>query len=223
MPLRRLALLLLIVALPLQAQADDRARVNALADRFVEEFQRNFPLSYTYSGLPVERNDGLDINAPADIERWQSLLKGMSSELATIDPDAFADSPEWVTWQFLNFAVKQNLATQVCRGELWSVSALGWQSSLSQIAAIQPVGSEQARAEALTRWRALAPWVDREIANLQEGRRLGYLASAAATRSTIAQLDALLAQEPAESPFMDPAKRDGTVLVPIGITPSVCS
>ena len=62
MPLRRLALLLLIVALPLQAQADDRARVNALADRFVEEFQRNFPLSYTYSGLPVERNDGLDIH-----------------------------------------------------------------------------------------------------------------------------------------------------------------
>ncbi len=212
MSFRRLALTLVAIAaaLPLHAETDDRARVTALADRFVGEFERNFPLSFSFSGLPVERNDGLDINAPADIQRWQAQMKDLSGELAAIDPEKFADAPEWVTWQFLNFAVQQNLSTIVCRSELWSVSALGWQSSLSQIASMQPVGTDQARAEALTRWRAIGPWVDREIANLQEGLKLGYLASAAATRSTIAQLDALLAQAPAESTFMDPAKRDGT-------------
>jgi uncharacterized protein (DUF885 family) len=52
--------------------------------------------------------------------------------------------------------------------------------------------------------------VEQEIANLQEGVRLGYLANAAAAQSTLAQLDALLAQAPAESTFMDPATRDGT-------------
>ncbi len=212
MSFRRLALTLVAIAaaLPLHAETDDRARVTALADRFVGEFERNFPLSFSFSGLPVERNDGLDINAPADIQRWQAQMKDLSGELAAIDSEKFADAPEWVTWQFLNFAVQQNLSTIVCRSELWSVSALGWQSSLSQIASMQPVGTDQARAEALTRWRAIGPWVDREIANLQEGLKLGYLASAAATRSTIAQLDALLAQAPAESTFMDPAKRDGT-------------
>lgn len=212
MSFRRFILTLVACAavLPLHAGADDRARVTALADRFVAEFQRNFPLSYSFSGLPVERNDGLDINAPADIARWQSQMKELSGELGAIDPNAFANDPEWVTWQFLNFAVRQNLATKVCRGELWGVSALGWQSSLSQIASMQPVGSDTARREALTRWRALGPWVDQEIANLQEGLKLGYLASAAATGSTIAQLDSLLAQAPAESTFMEPATRDGT-------------
>lgn len=195
-------------ALPLHAETDDRARVTALADRFVAEFQRSFPLSFAFSGLPVERSDGLDINAPADIERWQSLMKEMAGELAAIDPGDFASAPEWVTWQFLDHAVRQNLSTQVCRNELWNVSALGWQASLSQIAAIQPVGTERARAEALTRWRAIGPWADQEIANLRKGMELGYLATAAATRSTIAQLDALLAQAPGESPFMDPAIRD---------------
>ena len=212
MSIRRYALMLVAcaAALPLHAETDDRARVNALADRFVAEYQRSFPLSYSFSGLPVERNDGLDVNAPADIARWQGLLKGMSGELAAIKPDSFAREPEWVTWQFLDFAVRQNLATTVCRGELWSVSSLGWQSSLSQIASMQPVGTDTARREALARWRAIGPWVDQEIANLQEGMRLGYLASAAATRSTLAQLDAMLAQPPAESTLMEPATRDGT-------------
>jgi len=203
-------LLTALAAVPLRADADDRARVNALADRFVEEFQRNFPASFAFSGLPVGRNDGLDINAPADIARWQQLMKSMDGELAAIEPDGFADAPEWVTWQFLDHAVRQNLSTQSCRSELWGVSSLGWQSSLSQLASIQPVGSDQARKEALARWQALGPWVDQEIANLQEGVRLGHVATVAATRSTIAQLDALLAQPPAESPFMDPSTRDGT-------------
>jgi uncharacterized protein (DUF885 family) len=209
---RRLALLLLAaaVALPLHAETDDRARVTALADRFVAEFQRAFPVSYAFSGLPVERNDGLDINAPADIEHWRALMKGMEGELAAIRPDGFAGTPEWVTWQFLDHAVRQNLSTIVCRSELWSVSALGWQASLSQVAAIQPVGTDVARAQALARWRAIGPMVDQEIANLREGLRLGYVATAVATRSTLAQLDALLAQAPAESPFMEPATRGGT-------------
>jgi hypothetical protein len=55
-------LLAALAALPSQAATDDRARVTALADRFVEEFQKNFPISYGFSGLPVKRNDGVDIN-----------------------------------------------------------------------------------------------------------------------------------------------------------------
>ncbi len=210
-PFRPASLLVAAVAaLPLHAQADDRARVTALADRYVEEFQENFPLSYAFSGLPVKRSDGVDLNSPADIARWQAVLAGMADELATIDPDAFATAPEWVTWQFLDHAFKQARLTKVCRNELWSVSALGWQASLSQIAGIQPVGSDEARAQALTRWRAFGPWMDQEIENLREGKRLGYLATAAATSSTLGQLEQMLAQAPGESPLMEPSTRDGT-------------
>jgi len=203
-------LLAVVAALPLHAEADDRARVTALADRYVEEFQNNFPLSYGFSGLPTKRSDGLDLNSPADIARWQALLGGMASELASIDPGQFATAPEWVTWQFLDHAFKQARLTKICRSELWSVSALGWQASLSQIAGIQPVGSDEARAQALSRWRAFGPWIDQEIENLREGKRLGYLATAAATSSTLGQLDQMLAQAPGESSLMEPATRDGT-------------
>ena len=82
----------------------------------------------------------------------------MSAELATIEPDAFATESEWVTWQFLDHAVKQDQATATCRNELWSVSALGWQSSLSQVASVQPVGHGRDAcpgARALAQFRAV--------------------------------------------------------------------
>ena len=208
----RLAPLLLtaLAAAPSQAETNDRARVTALADRYVAEFQKSFPISYQFSGLPVSRNDGVDINSPEDIARWHDLMKGLAGELAGIEPQAFATEPEWVTWQFLNQAVRQDATTAVCRNELWGVSPLGWQAALSQIASIQPVGTDEARAQALSRWRAFDPWFDREIANLKEGQRLGYSATEAAVRSTLDQLDQMLAQKPADSPLMDPATRSET-------------
>jgi uncharacterized protein (DUF885 family) len=202
--------LMALAALPLHADDDDRARVTALADRYIEEYRSYFPLSYAFSGLPAERHDGIDANSAVDIARWHALMKSMGSELATIDPGAFADEPEWVTWQFLDQAFRQDAMTAICRNELWAVSPLGWQAGLAQVAGIQPVGTDEVRAQALTRWRAFGPYIDREIANLREGQRLGYSASDAAVRSTLDQLDELLALEPGESPLMDPATRDGT-------------
>jgi uncharacterized protein (DUF885 family) len=197
-----------VAALPSLADSGDRARVTALADRFVAEYEKNFPISFAFSGLPLKRSDGVDINAPEDIARWRALMKEMSGELAAIKPDDFAGEPEWVTWQFLDQAFKQNLSTAICRSELWGVSALGWQASLSQVASIQPVGTDDARAQALSRWRDVGPWTDREIANLKEGQRLGYLATEAATQSTVGQLDQMLAQTPEQAGLMDPATRD---------------
>src|SRR6187549_1784073 len=209
--LRVFALVLIAgAALPSLAASDDRARVTSLADRFVAEFEKNFPVSYAFSGLPLKRSDGLDINSPEEIARWRALMKEMAGELATIKPDAFASEPEWVTWEYLDQAVRQNLSTAICRNELWGVSALGWQAGLSQVASIQPVGTDAARAQALSRWRGFGPYIDREIANLKEGQRLGYSASEAATRSTLSQLDELLARKPGESPLMDPMERDQT-------------
>lgn len=216
MPARTFVLLMLVclaaVSFPAQSlePTDDRARVTALADRFVTEYRTAFPLSYAFSGLPIERHDGIDINSPQDIARWHEILKGMAADLAHIKPDAFTDQPEWVTWQFLNQALRDDAETAVCRRELWSVSAFGWQASLSQVASIQPVGTVAARAQALTRWRKVGSWVDQEIANLKEGQRLGYSATQATVKATVGQLDELLAGKPDESAYMDTAERDKT-------------
>src|SRR4030095_14035529 len=185
-----------MAALPSLADSADRPRVTALADRFVAEYEKNFPVSYAFSGLPLKRSDGVDINSPEDIVRWRALMKEMSGELASIKPDDFAGEPEWVTWQFLDQTFRQNLSTAICRNELWGVSAFGWQSGLAQIASIQPVGMDATRAQALSRWRDFGPWIDREIANLKEGQRLGYVATEAATQSTLRQFEQMLAQTP---------------------------
>ena len=192
------------------APADDRARVTALADRFVAEYRAKFPISFAFSGLPIERHDGIDINTPAEIAKWHEMLRGMTAELESIKADAFADQPEWVTWQFLQQALREDAETEVCREELWSVSAFGWQAGLSQVASIQPVGTEEARAQALTRWRKTGAWIDQEIANLKEGQRLGYSATQATVKATLGQLDELLAGEPEKSAFMEPTERDKT-------------
>jgi len=203
-----------LAALPSAAVAattdNDRASVRQLADRFVAEYRTRFPLSYAFSGLPIERHDGIDINSPADIAQWHATLKTMSTELERIKPEAFADQPEWVTWQFLNHAFREDAATEVCREELWSVSAFGWQAGLGQVASIQPVGTDESRTQALARWRKLGAWIDQEIANLREGQRLGYSATQATVKATIGQLDDLLAVTPEKSAFMQPAERDKT-------------
>ena len=71
---------------------------------------------------------------------------------------------------------------------------------------IQPVGTEEARKEALARWSALPGYIDTEIANLREGIKRGYLAPKLNVRIVISQLDTLLGQ--ADTPFLSPATRD---------------
>jgi uncharacterized protein (DUF885 family) len=189
---------------------DDGVRVNALADRLVQAYREKYPISFAFSGLPIERHDGIDINTPAEIAQWREMMKGLGAELTRIKPESLADQPEWVTWQFLKQSVQEDAETAVCRDELWSVSAFGWQASLSQIASIQPVGSNDARAQALTRWRKIGTWVDQEIANLKEGQRLGYSATQATVKATLGQLDGLLAGDAEKSALMEPAERGKT-------------
>lgn len=155
----------------------------------------------------MERYDGVDINAPADVARWREFEKGLARELKSIDPSAFAGTPEWVTWQFLNQSLGQDAATEICRNELWSVSAFGWQAGLSQLVNIQPVGKAEEREQALSRWRKLGTWIDQEIANLKEGQRLGYSASQATVQATVGQLDNLLTGTADKSPYMEPIQR----------------
>lgn len=190
--------------------AADRAQVTALADRYVAEYKVRFPIAYASSGLPMDRNDGVDINAPADLEKWREFEKGLEGQLQRIRPDAFSREPEWVTWHFLSQALKQDTATDVCRNELWRVSPFGWQTGLSQVVSIQPVGTDEARAQALTRWRKISPWIDQEIANLKEGRRLGFLATQASVKATIAQLDNIVDGPANKTGYLDLAERDKT-------------
>ena len=164
---RWLALAAVGVVAGSSAQAADKsadgARVTSLADRYLAAFKVNFPVQYEFSGLTAERHDGIDINSPAAIAKWQAFEKGLDTELQQIHTDSLVGQPEWVTWHFLNQALKQDAKTLVCRNELWDVAPLGWQTALSQLATMQPVGTAEARKQALTRWGHYHSWIDQEI------------------------------------------------------------
>jgi uncharacterized protein (DUF885 family) len=185
----------------------DPARVTGLADQYVAQYKVRFPMQFEFSGLTPERHDGVDIHAPADVAKWQAFEKELQGELLRISPDTLVGKPEWVTWHFLNQALKQDLGTALCRNELWGVAPLGWQTALPQLAGIQPVGTEAQRAQALARWRHLPAWVDQEIANLKEGQRLGFSASSATVKATVAQLDAAVDLPTDKTGYLDPVKR----------------
>ena len=62
------------------------------------------------------------------------------------------------------------MAARVCRTELWNVSQMtGWHVQFGYLVTIQPVGTDEARAEALARWTSLPAYIDTEIGNLREG------------------------------------------------------
>jgi uncharacterized protein (DUF885 family) len=86
----------------------------------------------------------------------------------------------------------------------------GWQAQYTDLALLQPVGTDSLRAAALTRAHALPRYLENEIANLREGLRLRFSSPNVIVRKVIGQLDDILATPVNRSPFYSPAQRDST-------------
>src|SRR5262245_23168567 len=186
------------------------ARVRALADAFLNGwFDRN-PDQATLYGVPGRHHDKLPDNSLAALQAWQAREDGWITEARAIDPAAIAAPPLRATYAIVREALEGSIAARVCRPELWTVSQMvnGWQIQYGYLVTIQPVGTDDARREALARWTALPEYVDTEIANLREGVRLGYTAPKGNVRIVIDQMRTLVSSPIRESPFDSPAVRD---------------
>jgi uncharacterized protein (DUF885 family) len=199
---------------PAPAPAADRpdARVRALADAYLEGyFQRN-PDQVTLYGVPGRRHDALPDNSLGALRTWQTKEDGWLAQARQIDPATIEAPPLRGTYAIVREALEASIAARVCRGELWTVSQFvnGWQVQDGYTVTIQPVGTDDARKDALARWSRLPKYVDTEIANLREGLKAGYSAPKGNVRIVIDQMDALIATPTAESPFDSPSVRDKT-------------
>jgi uncharacterized protein (DUF885 family) len=203
-------------AVPAQAQdtrADSLARqVTGLADEVMQRVLVRSPELATFLGLPGMRHDGVSDNSLAALARNEAEDDAFAARVLAIDPAPLVGREEYVTLGFLREAAQSGTQGRVCRNELWSGvnQMFGWQVSLPRLAAVQPVGTDDLRAQAVTRWRALARTIDNETANLREGLRLGYTAPRVNVQRVIQQMDELVAMPPAESPFAGPMQRDST-------------
>jgi uncharacterized protein (DUF885 family) len=182
-------------------------RVKALADAYLAGwFDRN-PDQGTFYGVPGRHHDQLPDNARQALAEWQKKEDAWLAEAAAIDPATIQSGPLKGTYAIVREAIEGAVDSRVCRVELWPVSQMtGWHVQFGYLVTIQPVGTDDARKEALARWSALPGYIDTEIANTREGMRRGYLAPKLNVRIVIGQLDTLVGQ--ADTPFLSPAVRD---------------
>ncbi len=190
------------------AAASPAATMNDIADRYYEWVLQRQPEIAYFSAVDLDRHDGLFDNTPAAIEAAHAAKDAFLAEVEAIDADALVGTPEWIVKALLERRLHSDAAERVCRQELWNISQMGgWHSAYAQIATLQPVGSAELRAQALTRWSNFPAWVDQEIASLKRGVELGYTVPKPVVERVIAQLDGLLAVAVEDSPFYSPAMR----------------
>lgn len=181
------------------------AAVVALADDVVAAAKRHNPEIGTYLGLPDANHAGITDNSLQARASRRQEEDGWRTRLAAIDGAALAGRPEWIIHGFLKQALDSSFENRVCEAELWNVDQMGgWQTLYGQLAQMQPIDSPQLQEQALARFRGIALYVDREIANLREGLRQGYSAPTGNVQKVIAQMDGFAAPS---SPYFSPAER----------------
>jgi uncharacterized protein (DUF885 family) len=188
------------------------AQVRALADKYLEATFEVFPEQITLYGVPGRRQDKLNDNSLEAYKAWQGREDATLAEAKQIDPATIRTPSLRATYAIVREALEGAVALRTCRYELWSVSQFvnGWQVQEGYVVTIQPVGTDEARKDALTRWASLPKFIDNEIAALREGIQQGYSAPKGNVRLVIDQMNALLAGPISASPFDSPAVRDKT-------------
>jgi uncharacterized protein (DUF885 family) len=191
------------------AQPSD-AHVKALADTYLAAYLERNPDLITQYGIPGHRQDKLIDNSLDALKAWEAREDAWLVEAKQIDPATISAPPLRATYAILREALEGPIALRACHNELWTVSQFvnAWQVEDGYLVTIQPVGTDDARKDALARWGLLPKFIDNEIANLREGIKQGYTAPKGNVRITIDQFNTLLAGPLSASPFDSPSTRD---------------
>lgn len=196
-------------------QTTTRAVVTALADQYVAAYFEAFPDRATIAGVASAPHDRLPDLSPAARVAWQAREDATWQALTVLDVTQLpAGSPEAVTYGFLKEWVHNDRELRVCRMEWWSVSPTsnGLLATLTELASVQPVGTDEKDAAALRRFAQLPSYIDQDMANLRDGLGHGYSAPKASVGAVIRQVGALLAAPIAESPIVAMAPKGDSPL-----------
>src|SRR5260370_5287305 len=166
--------MILALALVLQTNTDSLAtRVRQLADSYLTAYFERHPNEATLDGVENGPHDRLPDNSPAAISRWQEREDAWLDQLRHINPRRLEGRPEAIAYGVMRDAIEGSVATRVCRFELWSVAHTGggWLSTVTWLATLQGVGTDQAGRQPLARWPAVPPDVAPGTANHRDGLR----------------------------------------------------
>lgn len=194
------------LATPLAAQ---QTRVDSLAARYWQARLDRYPETSTRLGPPGPRDARLTDLRPAAFDAYEATLRTITRDAAMVD---IASLPprDRATLAALQGALTGDLATRVCRPELWGVDPdFGLQRALPALSTIQAQASAEERARMLVRWRTIGDELDQQVLNLRAGLAAGYTAPKGVVKAVLTQLDRLLAAPTDSSPFLPPAARPG--------------
>jgi uncharacterized protein (DUF885 family) len=188
---------------------DAAATASLIAQHFVDGYYHQFPEEAYEVGYPETPMNRLGDRSLAALAAWQAREDGWLDTLRSLAPASLEGTSAAAPFAFAVDRLQMSSLRRVCRIELWNVSPTwtGWSSMLASTFAQQPVATDAERAAALERARAIAPYIDTEIANLRAGVELGFTAPQSNVDAVIHQMDGLLEGGPEASPFYDPATR----------------
>jgi uncharacterized protein (DUF885 family) len=187
-----------------------RSAVEAIADDYLATLARMQPEFGTAEDLPGTDHGTLTDNTEPAIARWRAYEDQVMAQLRAVPAGSLRSESDRVLYGVLRDELGRSAGARVCRLELWGVASYvnGWQASLTDLARVQPVGSDALRAAALRRASAIPRFIDNEIVLLRQGLHEGYSSPKVIVREVIRQLDELLATKPEHSPFAAPTERD---------------
>jgi len=186
------------------------AEALAVADEYAHAYYQEFPEEAYEVGYPDLPNERLGDHSAAASEAWRQREDAWLARLQALNAADLEGTEAQVPYAFTRERLEALKAMRVCRIGLWNVSPTwtGWLSMLQSTFAVQPVGSPEARQDALARASDVSRYLDTEVENLKEGLRQGYTAAQSNVDAVVAQMDSLLKAPVEDSPFFAPASRD---------------
>ncbi|MFQ5529543.1 MAG: DUF885 family protein [Gemmatimonadota bacterium] len=189
---------------------DPVAEAIAIADEYVAGYYDEYPEDAYETGYPAPM-DRMGDHSLANIEAWQAREDSWVARLQAIDPSALEGTEAAVPYAFSLERLQASIARRACRPHIWNVSPTwtGWQNFFGGVFAKQPVGTPAARAATIARARDVARYIDTEIDNLRFGTADGFTAPRSNVLRVVSQIEALMSVSAEETPFYEPAGRDG--------------
>ena len=182
------------------------SRIEAIADQYLEEMLQRYPSTATYYSLPGMRHDELFDNSTDALIAWEARVDFWLAGLTEIGVPQDVGSRDWVTYGILYDELASSVGTRICHSELWAASAAtAWHTDLPFVFDLQPVGSPEAREQALRRLGKVAAYIETDISNLRVGLDFGYSAPRPTVEAVPGEIRALLQDD---NPFLGVASRD---------------
>jgi len=151
----------------------------------------------TATSLGDHRYDALlEDNSPAGIDRERQRLEGVLAQARAVG-EADLSNADKVTRSALILELQNGIDGIDCHLEDWVVDPLGGpQVGFMNLPDVTTIATPANAADYVKRCRAMGPFMDQHIANLQRGLGAGRVAAHDEVRKVLEEVDALTAQKP---------------------------